>query len=116
MFDVAFAIAHPLKGEFTETTAIVDTGAGYSVLPSSFLTHLGIPVVGEREFTLADSSKRVYEIGEARFRIKGEERTSLVVFGDEGIFLLGAVALESFGLIADTTNRELIPAPTLYLL
>ena len=113
MFDFAFAIAHPLKRELPRPRPLVDSGEGYSVPPASYLTQLGIPIVGEREFTLADSSRRVYEIGEARFRKKGAERTTVVVFGDEGTFLLGTVALASFGLIVDATNRELIPAPTL---
>ena len=115
MFDAAFAVAHPIEGEFAETTAIVDTGAIYTSLPASFLKGLNIPVKGYKDFTLADGSVKRYEVGEARMRLEGEVFTTIVIFGDEGISLLGAVTLETFGLIPDTTAQELIPAPRLYL-
>lgn len=115
MFDAAFAVAHPTEGEFADTTAIVDTGAIYTFLPTSFLKSLNIPVKGQKTFTLADGSVKQYDIGEARLRLSGQVFTNIVVFGDEGISLLGAVTLETFGLIADTTARQLIPAPKLYL-
>ena len=54
-------------------------------------------------------------VGEARFKIGDRERISQVVFGPEGRFLLGAVTLQSFGLIADTTHHRLIPAMELTL-
>jgi hypothetical protein len=34
-----------------------------------------------------------------------------VIFGDDGIYLLGATALESIGLMLDPLRRELKPAP-----
>ena len=116
MFDAAFGIAHPTEGEFADTTAIVDTGALYTVLSASFLKGLNIPVKGQKDFTLADGSVKRYCYGEARCRLNGEVLTTIVVFGEEGVALLGAVTLETFGLIADTSNQMLIPTPKLYLL
>lgn len=116
MFDVGLAVGNPANREFAEITAIVDTGAVFSVMPSSLLTKLGIPAVEEQQFRLANGVTQTYKLGEARFRIKGGERTTPVVFGEENVCLLGAVSLQAFGLIADTTNHELIPAPVLHLI
>ena len=62
---------------------------------------------------LADGSRRTYDLGEARFRFDDRERTSPVLFGPEDIYILGAGTLQSFGLIADTTQHKLIPSPML---
>ena len=54
-------------------------------------------------------------MGEARFYVGDREGTSPVVFGAEDTYLLGATTLQVLGLIADTTNHRLIPAPELTL-
>ena len=92
---------------------LVDSGATFSVLPASFLAGLGIAPDSEDEFTLADNEPKTYAIGEARFSIGEVERTSPVIFGDEGTWLLGATTLQSLGLIPDTTNHQLIESPKL---
>ena len=117
LFRVDIEIAHPTAPVFHRVNPVVDTGAAYSMLPASLLERLGVsPFEGEEKwFTLADGSKRMYSMGEARFRVQGRERTTPVIFGPEGVYLLGAVSLQSFGLIADTTHHRLIPNPELYL-
>lgn len=92
----------------------VDTGASYSKLPSSLLEKLGI----EREpqpypVVLADDRVEEYSIGQASFEIAGPARTSPVLFGEEGIALLGATSLQALGLIPDTQNHELVDAKLL---
>ena len=124
-FETRVAVGRDKTGPFREVTALVDTGATYSMLPSALLSELGVEPSIEREFTLADGSKRLMGLGEVRFRIDPaevgngnaavDEVTSRVVFGPEDRFLLGAVTLQSFGLIADTTHHKLIPAPELTL-
>ena len=43
--------------------------------------------------------------------LRGEVRPINIVFGPEGgSVLLGALALESFGLAADVSNQQLVPA------
>ena len=102
--------------EFQSMEALVDTGAVYSMLPDSLLRDkLSLTPMEEASFTLADGSTKILGVGEARFKIGDRERISQVVFGPEGGFLLGAVTLQSFGLIADTTNHRLIPAMELTL-
>ncbi len=102
--------------EFESVEALVDTSAVYSMLPDSLLRDsLGLTPMEEINFTLADGSTKILGVGEARFKIGDRERISQVVFGPEGRFLLGAVTLQSFGLIADTTHHRLIPAMELTL-
>ena len=86
------------------------------MLPASLLKNtLGLSPSEEQSFTLANGESHRYGLGEARFKIAGRERTTPVIFGPDDVYLLGAVSLESFGLIADTTGRRLIPAPELLL-
>ena len=117
-------------GTFTETVyvsdgnggtgisvdVLVDTGATFTVLPASFLRdQLGIMHRREDTFILADGSKQTLPIGDAHIAVAGRQAPSPVVFGAEDRFLMGATSLQSLGLIADTTNHRLIPAPELYL-
>lgn len=96
--------------------ALVDTGATYTVLPASLLHGLlGVQPRVQEEFTLADGRKMLMQVGEARHHVEDREATSRVVFGDEGQYLLGATALQELGLIPDTTNHTLIPAPKLLI-
>ena len=110
MFTVPMEIANPRGGAAVSIEPVVDTGAGFSVMPASLLERLGIAPVEEDSFQLANGEVRVYSVGEARFTIDGRERTTPVVFGDAGVYLLGAVTLQSFGLVADTTSHRLVPA------
>ncbi|MXY88243.1 MAG: Retroviral aspartyl protease [Dehalococcoidia bacterium] len=92
----------------------VDTGASYSKLPASLLEKLGI----EREpqtypVVLADDRVEEYAIGQASFEIAGRARTSPVLFGEEGIALLGATSLQALGLIPDTQSHQLVDAKLL---
>ena len=96
--------------------AIVDTGAAYSVLPASILVdELGIEPEQDMQFTLADGTKRTFGVGEVLLSVEGQELVNRVVFGPDGRQLLGAASLQMFGLVADTTNHRLIPAPELTL-
>ncbi len=116
LFKVDIEVGNPTAPVFSAVEAVVvDTGAVYSMMPKSFLEGLGISATEEQRFTLADGNLHSYGLGEARFRIEGRERTTPVIFGEDGVYLLGAVSLEAFGLIADTTHQRLIPSPELYL-
>ena len=55
-------------------------------------------------------------MAETRGRFEGQERTTLVVFGDAGTQpLLGAYTMEGFGVAPDPLNRRLIPVPGLLM-
>ena len=125
-FVTTVSVRRDKSGPFKDVTALVHTGATYSMLPADLLHELGVSPIEENEFTLADGRRQALPVGEMLFRIgvnggngrpasEVRERTSLVIFGPPDRYLLGAVTLQSFGLIADTTHHELIPAPELTL-
>ncbi len=93
-----------------EIELLVDSGALYSVVSASVLEALGIVRLEHQEFTLADGSHRSYDVGEAFFEVGARGRTSQVVFAPEDVTpLLGALALESLGLMLNPVTRELLP-------
>lgn len=94
---------------------LVDSGAVYSVAPTSVLKKLGIVGTDTEKFSLANGEVIEKKVGNALFEYRGKRRSSPVVFGEEGIFLLGAVTLESLGVILDPINRELKPLPMLLM-
>ena len=113
-FSVPIEIRNQVTGEFLQIDALVDTGATYTLLPSDMLHGLGVESIAQRDFELADHRRVRYDVGEVRLRLNQDELTVLVVFGTEGSDpLLGATALELFGLAADPVNQRLIPVPAL---
>lgn len=94
---------------------LVDSGAVYSVMPSSELKKIGILPDDTQKFTLANGEVIEKKVGNALFEYRGKFRSSPVVFGEKNIFLLGAVTLESLGVILDPINRELKPLPMLLM-
>ncbi len=59
---------------------------------------------------MADGSHVAYDVGEATFIVGTRGRTSQVVFAPEGVTpLLGALTLESLGLMVNPVTRELLP-------
>ena len=95
-------------------TAAVDTGATFTVLPETVLRDVvGIEPDDHSTFTYADGREALLPVGVANLCIDGKVLPNRVVFGDEGLYLLGATSLQVFGLIADTTHHRLIPAPKL---
>jgi clan AA aspartic protease len=90
--------------------ALVDTGAYYSWVPRSVLEKLDVLRLGRRIFVLADGSEVERELGEARIRLDGQSRATVVVFADdENEALLGSYTLEGFALAVDPVNHRLVP-------
>jgi predicted aspartyl protease len=93
----------------------VDSGAVYSVAPADLLKKLDIKPVSSQEFTLANGEIIKKPIGNAYFGYNGEVRGAPVVFGEKGIFLLGATTIEALGMILDPIKRELKRLPMLLM-
>ncbi len=112
---VQASIANPAKpGRRTRLKFLVDSGALYSVVPAPVLRRLGIKPGKTKSFILADGSEIKRSLGEARFRLNGEEGTSPVIFGEEGdSILLGSISLGVLGFMLDPFKRELRPLPML---
>jgi len=113
MFQVRVKIANPRDpGRSFEEDFWVDTGAIYSLVPEDRLASIGLAAIRERELILADGRRDRRPMGEALFTIPelGETLTCPVVFAPKGsLYLLGATALENFGVDADPTARRLKP-------
>ncbi len=93
---------------------LVDSGALYSVVPGSVLRRLGIKRGRTKTFILADGTEVKRSLGQALFRLNGDEAASPVIFGEEGDSnLLGSISLEGMGLMLDPLKRELRPLPML---
>ena len=90
---------------------LVDSGAVYTVLPESELKKLGVEPTSEEEFTLANGEIFKKSVGNVLFEFEEKLRAAPVIFGDKGIFLLGATALKALGLILDPIRRQLKPLP-----
>lgn len=93
-----------------EDTFLVDTGAGYTVVPYAMSKKLNIKPVKKQAFSLADGTTVKRNIGFAMVGINGYEAPSTVVIGEKGdSALLGAVTLENMGLMVDPFKRKLRP-------
>jgi predicted aspartyl protease len=91
-------------------TLLVDSGAVYSLLPAPVCRALGLVPRREVDFSLADGTIITRGVSECTFEIGDAAATSPVVLGDtdEGP-LLGAVTLETLGLVLNPLKRELVP-------
>lgn len=108
-FSQRFRVGNVQGGEMAEVEAMVDTGAGDTMLPASLLTGLGVQPIQVDKYVLADG--RVAELlsGMAAISIGDKTWHCPVAFGPDGQFLLGATTLEIFKLAVDPKNAVLIP-------
>lgn len=96
----------------TPVEFLIDSGAIYSVVPSSVLEQLGIRPLTEQQFRLADGSKITRKKGGALFKYGDRIGVADVIFGEDGdSVLLGALTLGALGLALDPLRRELRPLP-----
>ena len=113
MFQIKVTVANAQSPEQSfQELFWVDTGALYSFAPEDRLKAIGIVPKFTRDFVFADGKKDRRLVGEAEFTIEGinETITCLIVFGPpDSLFLLGATALENFGVQADPTTQKLRP-------
>lgn len=90
---------------------VVDTGASHVIIPERILDEMEVARDETALFSLADGSHCELAIGEVLLDLQGRTKTVQVVFGaSPRKILLGAMALEAFGLAADSKNHRLIPA------
>ena len=109
VFEVTITIGHPEGGDLAPVSATVDSGAGHTMLPASFLASLRIQPKEQQYFTIADGSEVLFGYRMARKAIDDEEWHCPVIFGPDGQYLLGATTLEIFGLAVDPYGSCLFP-------
>jgi clan AA aspartic protease len=109
-FKVAAQVGDAAGIRFEPVELLVDTGASYLALPASLLRRLNVTEYETRTFSLADGRIIERGVGIASLRIDGRTLPVLCVFNDDGTEpVLGAVALETFGLGVDPVAHKLVP-------
>ena len=90
---------------------LVDSGAAYSVLPTSVWQALGLQPVRTMDFVLADGTLIRRDVSHCFLTYQNVRAPSPVVLGesrDEA--LLGTITLEAMGLVLNPFERTLHPA------
>jgi len=90
----------------------IDTGALYSFVPEDYLQRVGVEPSATRNLVLADGRQEKRLLGFCDFQIEGLEGTipCPVIFAPkDSLFLIGATALENFGVEVDPINKKLKP-------
>jgi predicted aspartyl protease len=113
MFQIRVKVSNPVeRSRFFEENFWVDTGALYSFIPEGRLKEIGISPLRTRELILVDGRRDRRLLGEAVLTIPqlDESLTCPVIFAPaDSLYLLGATALENFGVQADPTTQQLRP-------
>ena len=113
-FSMPIEIAGPDRERFETVNALAGARATYTTLPASKLRSLGVSPMDKREFKRENGERIHRDIGEARVRIGGRVRTTIVVFSDEGSRpILGRVTLGEFSLAVDPVDLRLVPTPAI---
>ena len=98
------------SGDAVRVRFLIDTGAIYSLLPESAWRKLRLEPLRWVDFVLADGTPVRRGVSQAEFYIRGERAVSPVVMGEVGDApLLGAVTLETLGLMVSPVSRKLLP-------
>ncbi len=96
------------SGEERELEFLVDSGAGYTVLPHGVWQALGLAPKRTLGFTLADGTPIERQVSECRIALDGDEGHTMVILGEPGdLPLLGAYTLEGFFLVLNPYQRTL---------
>ena len=108
-FSVQLTVGNPSFATLETVDALVDTGATFSVMPSSLLRRLGIEPTRTRRLRFANGQVAERQTGMAFFEVDGTDGEAMVVFGPENLYLLGATTLEVLLLVVDPINKQLVP-------
>jgi predicted aspartyl protease len=98
--------------QFFEAEFWIDPGALYSFVPEECLERIGVEPSATRHLVLADGRQETRLLGFCDFQIEGLEGRipCPVIFAPKGsLFLLGATALENFGVEVDPIHNQLKP-------
>ena len=90
----------------------IDTGALYSFVPEDRLQRIGVEPSATRRLILADGRQVTRLLGFCDFQVEGLEGSipCPVIFAPkDSLFLLGATALENFGVEVDPIQKQLKP-------
>ena len=95
----------------TVVQAVVDTGAMTLVINEKLRRQLGLVVVGTREATLADNTKKIIKVAETvEIHWKNRSMTCRPWVVNAGRILLGVIPLEHMDLMVDPGTQTLVGA------
>ena len=114
-FSVPVEIGDHQGQRYERIEALVDTGSTLTVAPASLLRRLGVSPRLRGPFRLADRRRVEMDVGQTWIRVDGQELITLIVFGPEDQYILGAYALEGLRLAADPVGRRLVPVDWLLM-
>lgn len=100
------------KNLFFENEFWVDSGALYSFIPEDYLEKIKVEPLESRNIILADgrTDKRLFGFCNLEIEGIGGPIPCPVIFAPkDSLFLIGATALENFGVDVDPINRKLKP-------
>ncbi len=106
---VDLGVSKSLDGPKRTVRVLVDTGAGYCMIPREILLELGITPAWRQTFTLADGKPIEREVGYAFVHYGNRHPASThVIFGEPGDEpVLGAYGLQGLELEVDPYNHVL---------
>ena len=108
--------AHQHAKKKYEADFLVDTGATDCMAPASALEKAGIARRGRMTYELANGDTTEYDFGLAEIEFMGELTSGRIIFApDEAEPILGVTALESVGILVDTTRQTLKRMPAIPL-
>ena len=89
---------------------LVDSGAGYTLLPFKVWKKLELKSKRQEKFALADGTLITRDMSECYIYVAEMEGHTPVVLGELGDqALLGVITLEQFGLVLNPFTRQLQP-------
>ena len=114
IFQVELEIGDSRGARFESVSAMVDTGASYTLIPAPLLRGLGVVPHTERTLMLADGRRVQMGYAWTWMKIDGQQDISPVIFGnDDATPLLGMMTLELFSLGIDPVSQRLIQVDAL---
>ena len=104
-------LARGVSGQEETVNFLVDSGAGYSLLPYQVWRSLGLEATREEKFSLADGTVIIRNMSSCYLVLPQGEDYSPVILGEIGDdhALLGVVTLEILGLVLNPFSRTLHP-------
>ena len=114
-FRVPLEIGNPSTQVARTVDALVDTGATFSMVPSSLLRGLGLEPFMTVTFRIANGETVECPTAWATFSAAGRSVMARVIFGPEDQYLLGATTLEDLLLVPDPIHERLVPTEALLM-
>ena len=89
---------------------LVDTGAGYMVLPLAIAKDLGLEAIVKTKVTLANKTEVEADLSVVNINVMDREAPVPVLLIDSPMPLLGAFTLQVLGLEVDPVKEEIRPS------